>query len=256
MPVSCHFWGNTVIFLLFLARSLFAQYPFDCETPYASDGVLAASLHSQWVHNGNPFDEPAQGDFFTFPVVRVAYGLSERAEFSARWDVYRLLRDQHKNYSDMSDLSLSTKLILRKDAVWPIAILLTTKLPNASDENRVGTDETDVMGVILARYYWENLSFGGMAGLAILGNPHAKAAQWDTFDFGLIADYLIAGHFGMAAEISGRYFKRGSLVNRLTSRAGLWKGWRDWKFDLNLSHGLIAASGDMGLTAGFTYLWK
>ncbi|MCB9741579.1 MAG: hypothetical protein H6740_03125 [Alphaproteobacteria bacterium] len=77
------------------------------------------------------------------------------------------------------------------------------KLPNTSDETGLGTDEADTWLRLLSRWRGERLSLTAGAGIAILGDPTAIAAQDDALIV-LVAGAWAADPLTLLSRIEGR----------------------------------------------------
>lgn len=101
----------------------------------------------------------------------------------ARWEV---LQDQHPDGTRVrgpGDVELGVLARLPgplSGAHGGVAAGFRVKLPDAADEEGLGTDETDVTLLLLGQGAWGRIRGSGGAGLAILGSPLHYAAQDDV----------------------------------------------------------------------------
>ena len=134
-----------------------------------------------------------------------------------------------------------------------LGILIGTKLPNASDETGLGTDETDFfLGLALSRSLGVH-ELRLNLGLAVLGDPSVQASQEDLLTYGL------AGRHGerhaFLWEVWGRALSEDDRdLDEATARLGYgWFGERV-HFDASLLVGLEDSSGELGASIGVTWL--
>jgi len=135
-----------------------------------------------------------------------------------------------------------------------VALQFGVKLPNAPDDNRLGTDESDISmlgSVGMARSRW---GWAAHAGFGILGNPTEAAVQDDVLLFGAAA---WAGGGGAVpatwfVEAGGTAASRFSNDVR-TARAGVLL-LRRARVHVAVRRGLTSVSEDWGFEAGVTFL--
>ena len=86
---------------------------------------------------------------------------------------YQNLDYSGNSIHDYGDLVLATKFRFKKEGEKSPAMgfRVAVKLPNASTEKGLGTDETDVYGVFLLQKEFHGLTLAGNLGIAILGDP-------------------------------------------------------------------------------------
>jgi hypothetical protein len=132
-----------------------------------------------------------EGNRLALPTFGISVGLSSIAELQIDWGLYQRLditaRDDNAplaglltvdgtETSDVDDIVLGTKIRLfgETPAGRPaMGLRFATKLPNASNENGLGTDMTDFFASLLVAKTIESVRVVGNAGVAIIGDTAA-----------------------------------------------------------------------------------
>ncbi|MCK6505507.1 hypothetical protein L6R53_19280 [Myxococcota bacterium] len=144
--------------------------PIHAASPPPSEPTLALRAGGAWLADGVP-------PFWTEPrdrgqaEVRAWWQPTDRVGVGARFDAWRADRyPDGSTHSGPGDLRLETALGLWQGAV-PGRLRWEVKLPDADDEEQLGTDETDVhLGLELARAQGP-LALSVRGGVAVLGDP-------------------------------------------------------------------------------------
>ena len=161
-----------------------------------------------------------EGDLLRVPVLGLSFGLSSIAELQIDGGLYNRLHVNHRspaplssmldftgdNTSDVEDITVATKIrVLSETAGRPaLGLRFATKLPNASNENGIGTDTTD----FYVAAGWQNGPVGrlvGNAGLGILGDPTRGDRQADILAYGFSVARAVRQGVEVVGEINGRY---------------------------------------------------
>ena len=147
---------------------------------------------------------------------------------------------------ESGDLAFFTKIeILQERQKLPaIGMKFGAKLPNASDENRVGTDRTDLAFSTLFEKTLSPLITTAYLGLLILGNPFKSASQDDLLSYGFACSLPWQDRATFTAEIAGQtlgasnnqrssallhvYIPYKALTWNISGRVGLLEGSEDW----------------------------
>lgn len=109
--------------------------------------------------------------------------------------------------ADWGDGEVSTRIAIlgesgrRPDVSFQVQIVL----PNASNEDGLGTDGTHFFANILAGKSVGPVYVHGKIGLGLLDDAERAAAQQDVMTYGLAGVYEISGRVRAVAEVSGRY---------------------------------------------------
>ena len=165
---------------------------------------ISASI--EVVHNeALPFFRSGQ-DRVSVPRLYGAYGVGPHAYVEASWD-YRVVDDSRTGYADgPGDLRLAAQVGLAPHAFRKtmLAARALLKAPNADDTLSLGTNETDVIGLVLVTHTlnerWDLLFH---AGVEILGDPREAPVQDDVLAAGIGVNYHENGsttRFGFVAH--------------------------------------------------------
>ena len=121
------------------------------------------------------------GNLWTLPEFHGTLGLGPRAEASFDYELFYLERSGHGDVYESGDLRLWTKFVLFPGDRQTVSLRFGVKLPNAHDENGLGTDETDFFASLLygARIGAATATLN--AGLGVLGDPERNQQQDDVF---------------------------------------------------------------------------
>jgi hypothetical protein len=218
-----------------------------------------------------PFISP-EGSLLRAPVVSLRYGASDNVEFQIEgaaqvWgfaDQAKLGekgkpawkskpvgkgRDEH----EVGDFTLWTKWLALKEKKKRPAMALRwgVKLPNASDESGLSTDETDVYGsVVVSRALGGKSRLDANLGLAILGDPTEVRQQNDVFTYGASLTRVMSADTLLLMEIAGASGK-GHAPPRSVARLGVrWHAHRGFHLFAAGLAGLTSRSPDWGVVVG------
>ncbi|MDA2933307.1 hypothetical protein MYX82_03080 [Acidobacteria bacterium AH-259-D05] len=161
-----------------------------------------------------------EGDLIQAGVLGLRIGAADNVEIQILGTVQNILNVDHRfpapntprlkfsgnSTSDVGDFTLATKVRLRKEGDgWPtIGFRFGLQLPNASNENGLGNDETNVFGSFLLQKQFGKLQFLTDLGVVILGNPVIPGSQDDLFTYGVALIYPLHNSVNLLADASGR----------------------------------------------------
>ena len=235
--------------------------PFRTEAATTLDwGEHAVEVGAEMMSEMTPlpiFGSAVKGDYWRAPVLRYRAGLG-RAEVQVAGAAATGFSPDDPaldSESEVGDFALWLKIEALREAPGRPALgfLIGTKLPNASDETGLGTDETDffVALALSKRMGMHELRLN--LGLAILGDPTLLASQEDLLTYGLAGRH--GDRHSFLWEIWGRALgDDGRDLEESTARLGYgWFGERV-HFDASLLLGLEDVSGDLGASIGVTWL--
>ena len=236
------------------------QRPFNTLLPWSLDAaeweVAAGVVHRREVHPPFFGDEPGTSrDEWRFSFIDLARGLGAGGELQLRFGLQSFDEEGGLDESGIEDARIAVAYQLRSPRRVAVALRLGVKLPNASDEDRLGTDQTDVSllgSVGRAGHRW---GWAGNAGLGILGHPLEAGVQDDVALFGAAGWYNLetAGvRTPIVAEISGAAASRFSNDFRLL-RVGMMVMKGRISIDFSVRRGLTSESEEWGLEAGVTW---
>jgi hypothetical protein len=218
-----------------------------------------------------------KGDLFTLPTIGVSIGLSSIAELQIDGAIYNSLSINSRNpfaplaplltvtgttTHDVSNAILATKIrILAETASRPaVGIRFATKLPNASNQNGIYLDTTDVSGALLVAKTVQSVRVVGNVGAGILTNPTSGVGQNDVLIYGVSFARAVTQAAELVGELNGRASLRTTAFPGTESRGTLRLGGRythgPARLDAGLFFGLTTIDPTFGLTAGFTYVFN
>ena len=161
-----------------------------------------------------------EGDLTRAGVLGVRIGAADNIEIQLLGTVQNILNVEDRypapntprlqfsgnSTSDVGDFTLATKVRLKKEEPgWPtLAFRFGLELPNASNENGLGNDETNVFGSVLVQKRLGKLQFLTNLGLAILGNPVVPGSQDDLFTYGVALIYSVHPQVDLLIDAAGR----------------------------------------------------
>jgi hypothetical protein len=198
-----------------------------------------------------------QGDYWRVPVLRYRAGLG-RAEVQVAGALMTGFSPDPAGLDsedEVGDFAIWLKIeALREAPGRPgLGVLVGTKLPNASDETGLGTDETDVFLALALSKTTGVHELRLNLGLAILGDPATDSSQEDLLTYGLAGRH--GDRHAFLWEVWGRALgDEDRDLEESTARLGYgWFGERV-SFDASLLVGLEDVSGDLGASLGVTWL--
>ena len=219
-----------------------------------------------------------RGDRLSVPTFGVSVGLSSIAEiqidggFYQRLDITErrtaplshLVTSTSDQTHDVEDLVLATKVRLFGETPGgrpAVGLRFATKLPNASNEDGLGTDMTDFFASLLVGKTIRSIRVVGNAGVAILGDPASTVpAQNDLLTLGLSVARALTTSTEVVGEISSRLnLANGDPTPGGENRGVMRLGGRytrgTVRIDVGAVFGMTSLDPDVGLTAGFTWVF-
>jgi hypothetical protein len=219
-----------------------------------------------------------QGNLLRLPTIGISFGISSIAELQIDGGFYDRLTITKRNGAaplasaltvtgnsthDVQDVVIATKIrVVSETAGRPaFGIRFATKLPNASNENGLGTDTTDFLMSILGAKTVQSVRVVANLGFAILADPTRGDRQNDVLTYGLSFARAVTQRAEFVGEINGRKSTRsGEAFPGTESRGLLEFGTRYTVGSLRLDGGLFVGmtSNDptIGFTTGFTYVFN
>lgn len=234
--------------------------PFRTEAASTLDwGEHAVEIGADYMSEMTPLpilDSTARGDSWRAPVVRYRAGLG-RAEFQVAGALMTGFSPDAPGLSseqEVGDFAFWMKIEAVQDAPGRpgVGFMVGAKMPNASDETGLGTDESDVfLGLLLSnRRGAHELRLN--LGLAILGDPTVNSAQQDLLTYGLAGRH--GDRHAFLWEVWGRALgDEGRDLDESTLRVGYGYFGDKMSFDASLLAGLDDNSGDLGASLGVTW---
>ncbi len=154
---------------------------------------------------------------------------------------------------DYGDLVLGTKFRFKKEGEKSPALgfRVAVKLPNASTEKGLGTDETDVTGELLLQKNFHGLILAGNLGIAILGDPDSAGSQDDQLSWGAAGIYSLTDMFRVFAELHGRAGPSGyGTEEKAIARLGTQIKFGGLYWDVAFLTGMLDTDPDSGISIG------
>ena len=142
-----------------------------------------------------------------------------------------------------------------------LRVMLSTKLPNASNESGLGLDTTNFYLSVLGAKTIERVRVVGNLGLGILGDPTRGDRQNDVLTYGVSIARALTANTEAVGEVNGHVDTRnGPPLPGTESRSVLRLGARHtiggWRADGALLFGLTDSDPGFGIAAGFTYVFN
>lgn len=164
--------------------------------------------------------------------------------------------------SDVEDIVIGTKIRLVPEGTSrpSFGFRFATRLPNANNESGLGLDTTDFFAAILVGKTVRSVRTVGNVGVGILADPTRADRQNDVITYGLSIARALTSAAEVVAEINGRQSVSKSPAPGTTSRGTARLGARytigGWRADAALLLGLTGPDADVGMAAGFTYVFN
>lgn len=191
-------------------------------------------------------------DVWNIPTLDLSVGVGKVVEIQAYFDgIYADEEDSNGKYG-AGDLELFTKVQLREEDSMPaFGFRFGTKLPNATNEDTLGTDEFDFSGGLLMSKHLGKVETHFNLGMGILGNPYQNNNQDDVLMYGVGVIIPATDKLNFALEVNGQGC---SDDNNDFSHfmAGLQYQTEVCRFDVGASAGLSDESQDWSVKCGIT----
>ncbi len=220
------------------------------------------------------------GNRLSIPTFGLSVGLGSIAELQMDWGFYQrlniterqitaplagVLRITGDRTSDIEDLVLATKVRVSSESPGrpAVGLRLATKLPNASNENGLGTDMTDFFASLLVAKTVQSIRVVGNGGIAIVGDPTSDVPQQHDFlTFGLSVAQALTTSAELVGEINGQlnFAEEGKHLPGGENRAAMRFGGRytrgTVRVDAGVVLGMTSRDPQIGVTAGFTWVFN
>ncbi len=193
---------------------------------------------------------------YELPSFNMAVGLSHNVELLLQYPLLLMNQtDKTQDYGsgDLKITGVFTFLRVRK--IFPeFAFTLAMKLPNASNQEEFGTDETDLFLGIAASRAIGPATLLINADFAILGDPTAKNTQDDLFEYKAGLIYPVRDYIWASLGLEGAETSRRTNDRRLI-RGGIAFSWKKYLIDAGGALGLTEESGDFQVAVGITMMF-
>jgi hypothetical protein len=178
---------------------------------------------------------PRRGTLWALPEVEGSLGVGARAEVSFRYQaLYFEPEGGGGSRYGSGDLHLWAKLGLFAGPTHQGALRFGVKVPSASDQDGLGTDEADVFLAALWDVGLGPAILSVNAGLAILGDPTKNQSQDDLATWGAALRGPVWRRLWVGAEATGESGPFGVDRRRDFVTLGAVLGWHAerWRFDV------------------------
>jgi hypothetical protein len=171
-------------------------------------GDLEIRLGTEYFEDLNLAFDPSDNldrDVWNIPTLDILIGAGRVVEIQAYFDGIYVDEDGSGSEYGAGDLELFTKIQLRQEDDMPaLGFRFGTKLPNASNEDRLGTDEFDFLASFLLSKHLGSLETHLNLGMGILGSPYQNSNQDDVLLYG--AGFIIptTDKLNLALEFNGQ----------------------------------------------------
>ncbi len=161
-----------------------------------------------------------EGDLTRVGVVGVRFGAADNVEIQVLGTIQDILSIENRfpapntpnlnfsgnSTSDFGDFTMATKVLLKKEQNrWPaISTRFGFQMPNASNQNGLGNDETNFFSSFLLQKQLGRLQFFTELGLAVLGDPVSPGAQDDLFTYGFALIHPLHDQVNLVVDAYGR----------------------------------------------------
>lgn len=200
---------------------------------------------------------PAEGSIWTIPEVQTTLGLSNISEFSLEYKYLSFRSEGGKETLNQSgDVKLWTKIRAPLKSSVDVSFRFGMKIPSSSNEQGLGTDETDVFLNLLLGSNIKKIRVDFNAGLEIMGDPTKDQSQDDLFVWGLSLKTPIKENFIIGVESTGASGPFNVLKDRNFAQLAAVISWKKdlWRFDFAAKQERWD-SESFGWIFGVTYDW-
>jgi hypothetical protein len=258
--------------------ALAQQRPLVTEDPEPiGAGRLLIEGGLDFVHDQQYPASGLKGNLWRLPALGVSIGISAIAELQIDGGLVNRLSITERrpaplsglvdvtgaSSSDVEDLVIGTKIrFLSERANRPsFAIRFATKLPNAQNESGLGLDTTEFYAALLGAKTVQSIRVVGNLGVGILPDPVVGNRQNDVLTYGLSLARALTDRAEIVGELNGRLSTREGTPFPGTETRGLLNlGGRyttgSFRFDAGVFFGMKSIDPTVGVTAGFTYVFR
>ncbi len=267
--------------LLIFASSVFAiaqQRPLITEdVEIIKPGVIRIETGFEFVQDQRFSLSGLRGDLTKLGNTRLSFGLAPNVEFQIEWTLQNFLSIKGREVTplnlklganandtnDFGDATLWMKIKLKNESkITPsLGFRFGMQLPNSNETKGIGTNTTNVYGMITAgkRFNEDKLEVFGNLGIGILQAPLGEFSQNDVLLYGLAGIYKVSDKFNLVGEVNGRHStrRRPPLGTEDFSEARIGGQLRALGVRWNAAgiFGISKNAPKTGLSLGFTYDW-
>lgn len=193
---------------------------------------------------------------YHLPGVRATYGISDITDLILSYGGLTMIEgDNIDSATGSGDLTVGLKVSPLAKSWGTMGFLFATKLPNASDEDGLGTDMQDFYFMGLYTYALNSFKFNLNAGVHIIGDNTMTEKYHYLFAYGVGAEYMINEDYSIVADVYGT---TGSDSDYDIHEASLGivgpLGW-GWEWAVTGSVGLSSEAPDWSAGLFFSKTW-
>jgi hypothetical protein len=218
-----------------------------------------------------------KGNLWQLPVIGLSVGLSPIADLQVRGGPYdrlsitdrlaaplaNLVAATGATTHDVDDLAIGAKVrVVPETTARPgFGFRFSVRLPNAKHRSGLGQDTTDFSASLLAGKTIAALRVAGNIGFTIMSEPLDSIKQNDVITYGLSLAQQIGHGAAVVGDVNGRWSARNGVPPAGTESRGTATAEGRYtrgpiRFDAGVFVGLTPIDPTIGLTAGFTYLFR
>jgi hypothetical protein len=267
--------------LLIISFSVFAsaqQRPLITEdVEIIKPGVIRIETGFEFVQDQRFPLSGLRGDLTKLGNTRLSFGLAPNVEFQIEWTLQNFLSIKGRDVTplnlklganandanDFGDATLWMKIKLKNESkITPsLGFRFGMQLPNSNEAKGIGTNTTNVFGMITAGKHFndDRLEVFGNLGAGILQTPLSNFSQNDVLLYGLAGIYKVSDTFNLVGEVNGRHStrRRAPLGTEDYSEARIGGQLRALGVRWNAAgiFGISKNAPKSGLSLGVTYDW-
>lgn len=268
----------TVLIIIFSIAVAAQQRPLLTEdVEIIKPGVVRIETGFEFVQDQSFPLSGLRGDLTRLGNTRLSFGLAPNVEFQLEWTLQSFLSVKGRgptplnlklgangnDTNDFGDATLWMKIKLKNETkITPsLGFRFGMQLPNSNETKGIGTNTTNVFGMITAAKHFDEdrLEVIGNLGAGILQTPLSNFSQNDVLLYGLAGIYKVSDTFNLVGEVNGRHStrKHAPIGTEDYSEARIGGQLRALGVRWNAAgiFGLSKNAPKTGLSLGVTYDW-
>jgi hypothetical protein len=266
------------IFIAFSGIASAQQRPLITEdVEIIKPGVIRIETGFEFVQDQRFPLSGLRGDLTKLGNTRLSFGLAPNVEFQIEWTLQNFLSIKGREVTplnlklganandanDFGDATLWMKIKLKNESkITPsLGFRFGMQLPNSNEAKGIGTNTTNVFGMITAgkHFHDDKVEVFGNLGAGILQTPLSNFSQNDVLLYGLAGIYKVSDTFNLVGEVNGRHStrRRAPLGTEDYSEARIGGQLRALGVRWNAAgiFGISKNAPKSGLSLGVTYDW-
>ena len=271
--------GGLILLAVLVAWPASAQQrPLVTEDPESvGAGRILIESGFDYAHDAHYPASGLNGNLLRGPLIGISIGISSIAELQLDGGFYNRLSVSSRqpaplssmvdqsgdSVHDVEDVVVATKIRMVAETTRrpSFGVRFATKLPNASNESGLGLDTTDFYASILVGKTAGSFRTVGNFGFGILGDPTRGDRQNDVLTYGVSVAYALTKAAELVGEVNGRIDTRAGdappgTESRGQARVGARYTTGGWRTDVGVLFGVTSLDPDIGVLAGFTYVFN